>query len=232
MVMLSSVATDEVQLRILEDGTTKETDSRITNSVSGGNTFLPTVILTPTAGTHTYKLNAVRAAGSGNVTAYANAGDPGFILVEDITGSLWPTGAAVTTGMVASEVWPEWLPALGQGVSLTVTKQRARYTKVGRTVTADFILTFASSGTAGLSVTLTPPVPAAVSANYYPIGVASFYSSGTKYLLIAEMQSGGTVRFQFASGTTDATLGAAAPFAGGVVSGQILAGTITYEAAS
>jgi hypothetical protein len=42
------------------------------------------VILSPSAGSHTYKLTALRAAGTGNITMAANSLAPAFILVEDI----------------------------------------------------------------------------------------------------------------------------------------------------
>jgi hypothetical protein len=86
VLMLSSVATDEVQLRIMEGGTVLQHAGQITNASSGANDFKSEYIITPTAGTHTYKLMGLRATGSGNVTMYANAADPAYILVEDITG--------------------------------------------------------------------------------------------------------------------------------------------------
>lgn len=42
------------------------------------------VILTPTPGSHTYKMQALRASGAGSVTSGAGATYPAFILVEDI----------------------------------------------------------------------------------------------------------------------------------------------------
>lgn len=41
-------------------------------------------VLTPTAGSHTYKLTLQRFSGTGNVTLNAAATNPAFILVEDI----------------------------------------------------------------------------------------------------------------------------------------------------
>lgn len=42
------------------------------------------VVLTPSAGAHTYKLRGLLWGGSGTVTMYAAATGPAFILVEDI----------------------------------------------------------------------------------------------------------------------------------------------------
>lgn len=187
------------------------------------------VIISPSAGTHTYKAAITAATNTGFV--YVDATLKAWILVEDITGTLWPAGQSIGVGTIASEAWTEWLPVITQGVAVTNSKLKARYTKVGRMVTADFVATITSTGTAGAMLTLTPPVPA-VAGQYFPVGVASFYSSGTKYLLIAETQPSGIIRFQYATGTTDAVFGVNAPFTGAVINGQILAGTITYEATS
>jgi hypothetical protein len=51
---------------------------------AGNITIATSVILTPTAASHTYKLSAKRASGTGNVTMVASADSPAFILVEDI----------------------------------------------------------------------------------------------------------------------------------------------------
>jgi hypothetical protein len=42
------------------------------------------VVLAPSVGSHTYKLTLERAAGTGTVGLVAGAGNPAFILVEDI----------------------------------------------------------------------------------------------------------------------------------------------------
>lgn len=53
------------------------------------------VIITPTAGTHTYKLSLHKNVGAGTLTLGANSSQPAFILVEDITGTFW-NGVPVT----------------------------------------------------------------------------------------------------------------------------------------
>lgn len=61
----------------------------IPNTYGGGRVE---AILSPTAGTHTYKLSAYT---DGTVDMAAGATTPCFILVEDITGSVWPAGVPV-----------------------------------------------------------------------------------------------------------------------------------------
>lgn len=53
----------------------------------------PAIILSPSAGTHTYKLAAKRVTGTGTLTNNAWDNGPCYILVEDITGTEAPTGA-------------------------------------------------------------------------------------------------------------------------------------------
>jgi hypothetical protein len=45
---------------------------------------LVVAVIQPSAGSHTYKLQAARAIGTGNVTLNASAVSPAFILAEDI----------------------------------------------------------------------------------------------------------------------------------------------------
>ncbi len=81
----SSVAGDVVSLRIKEGST--QLQSRETHLASAaGSTGLcvASVVLTPTAGPHTYKAALVRAVGTGTVNTAASATAPAYILVEDI----------------------------------------------------------------------------------------------------------------------------------------------------
>ena len=56
------------------------------------------VILSPTAGTHTYKLNLRNV--SPTVTLLASATNPAYIMVEDITGTAYPTGYTYPRGLL------------------------------------------------------------------------------------------------------------------------------------
>lgn len=96
----SSVAADEATLRIKE-GTTQLTQTSVTlGTVNRAYALDASVVITPTAGTHTYKLTMQRSNGTGNVTNNASATFPAFILVEDITGSVWPEGSPVSLGLL------------------------------------------------------------------------------------------------------------------------------------
>ncbi len=55
---------------------------RLLTNTAGTLNF--SVVVMPTSGSHTYKLVGGRSVGSGNITFYATATRPAFILVEDI----------------------------------------------------------------------------------------------------------------------------------------------------
>jgi len=83
-ILSSSVADDNASISIVEDGTTVQTASVTLRPVGNGVVCIPLVVRTPAAGTHTYKLQAARGNGTGNITLNAGASQPAFILVEDI----------------------------------------------------------------------------------------------------------------------------------------------------
>lgn len=80
----STVAADEISFRIKEGATQLEQSQVTVGSANRGYTQLVQVSLTPSAGSHTYKLTAVRSAGTGTLTMAASATAPAWILVEDI----------------------------------------------------------------------------------------------------------------------------------------------------
>lgn len=73
-----------IQMRILEDGTEVQLCEHSFVVAGQRVTWNGQVILSPTAGAHTYSLSAVRSNGTANVTFQGFATDPLFILVEDI----------------------------------------------------------------------------------------------------------------------------------------------------
>lgn len=80
----STVAGDEVRLLIKEGTTTLQTAIHALSTASAFESLHGSVVLTPSAGSHTYKLSGVRNSGTGTVNMTAAATIPAFILVEDI----------------------------------------------------------------------------------------------------------------------------------------------------
>lgn len=80
----SNVAGDSVGWTIFEDGVQVQFGDIHLPTVSRGDTRTTDVIRTPSVGSHTYKIQGSRTAGSGTITSNAAAGNPAYILVEDI----------------------------------------------------------------------------------------------------------------------------------------------------
>lgn len=80
----STVAADTIDLLIREGSTTLQIAEFRATAASSSESLQAAVVLTPSAGAHTYKLSMQRAAGSGTVTMTAGATFPAFILVEDM----------------------------------------------------------------------------------------------------------------------------------------------------
>jgi len=70
-------------LQIQEGVTEFQTDSQRLPAASEPGTFHAVAVITPSAGSHTYKLTGQRQ-GVGTATTIAAAAAPAFILVEDI----------------------------------------------------------------------------------------------------------------------------------------------------
>lgn len=152
VLMSSSVADGTMRCSIFEGAALLNMDERTAATNTQG--INPSVVLSPSAGSHTYKLSGLRAAGTGNLTMSANAIFPAYILVEDITGTVWPIGGPVTAGMVASEAFGAWTPSLAQSNTPAQTVNWARYQKLGRLVIAHFNVTINAAGTINNNIIL------------------------------------------------------------------------------
>jgi hypothetical protein len=80
----SSVAGDIGAMYIMEGATQLGIGTSPALVAAFGPTLAAEVILTPSAGSHTYKLQAARVSGTGNLIFNASASNPMFILAEDI----------------------------------------------------------------------------------------------------------------------------------------------------
>src|SRR5205807_9649308 len=79
-----TVATDALEMDIREGATVLQFAIILPAAASTNTTIEKSVVLTPTAGSHTYKVTCLRAAGTGAVTFNAATTLPAFLLVEDI----------------------------------------------------------------------------------------------------------------------------------------------------
>jgi hypothetical protein len=77
---------DVATLRIKEGTISIQTAQLLVSRATGqaNPTLTTAVVLTPSAGSHTYKLSLERPIGTGNMQLVASSNSPAFILVEDI----------------------------------------------------------------------------------------------------------------------------------------------------
>lgn len=200
----------------------------MSNNTSGG---IVSVVLTPSAGSHTYKLAANT---DGTIRTDSTATTPAYILVEDITGTIYPAGTLVTAGIIASEPWTDFVPTLTQGVTVTYTIRYAKYIRLGRTIITNVSLLVTGGGTAGQPILLGLPttVPGA-GALSLRIGSGSVYdqSANLMYNGIAEVISSTEVRF-WPSSTPQGNVLGAVEFSAALTSNDQIHLTATYEAVS
>lgn len=147
----SSTNTNTTFILRIKEGSTQLVESQVGQPSAGnGYTSIAQVILSPTAGTHTYKLTGQATSSS---TVLSASWAPSFILVEDITGSLWPIGQSINVGMIASEPWISYTPTLSADTTAptlgTGAIAQGKYTKIGRTVFGSMVFQFGTGAAAG-----------------------------------------------------------------------------------
>jgi hypothetical protein len=83
-----TVDTDNFSVQIAEGALILSNSTMAVKAAAAGGVarswHQPTRVLTPTAGSHIYKVQALRNNGTGTGTFTASANQPGYILVEDI----------------------------------------------------------------------------------------------------------------------------------------------------
>lgn len=212
-------------LYIKEGATIIQKHLLVTGAVSLDEKLACSVILTPSAGSHTYKLQADRSGGTMIMNATAEI--PAYILVEDITGSVWPEGSAVTAGMIASEEWTAWVPVISQGVTPAQSINYAKYFKIGRMVVCQASISFTGSGTAANNIVITGyPVPAAASS--VVIGTFRMFDSGNTNF-VGTINGSGTNAWILHHDGDGNSLGTGT---GTISNGDFMQFQCTYEAAS
>lgn len=99
----NSVANAQIALSIYEGATQLQGTDSLHGVAGNGQGWGPvSCIISPTAGTHTYKLSAMVTIGGGTATMSVSATRPAYITVEDITGFQNPYGGqAVAVGLLA-----------------------------------------------------------------------------------------------------------------------------------
>lgn len=120
-----------------------------------------------------------------------------------------------------------WTPTWTQSATITKTVTLATYTRVGRQVTAAFILAATSAGTSGQPILFGLPVPCLGGASGLVIGSGVYYDLGglTYKVFVARTQSTSTFGFILEGGAS-----APASTLPQVDIGDIASATVTYIA--
>lgn len=225
--MSSTVAGDSARMWIKEGATGLTlAQSFIHATGSGGPSLTASTVVSPSAGSHTYKVTVLRNTGTGSLTFSADPTFPAFILVEDITGSVWPEGSPITAGMVASEPFGTWTPVITQSNTPAQTINRAVFTKVGRLWTGFFHISFTSAGTATNNIFLSG----------FPVAASNLSFGGS----FRYFDAGNTIRAGTIIGNTTTQVafvydgyGNSMGFGDFIIAnGDMISGMLTFETAS
>lgn len=130
----NTLADQRNDLRIQEGSTILQYDFRNNASANGLETVNVSVVVSPTAGVHSYKL-VMAAATGGTIVMEAGATYPAFILVEDITGTPSPAGILPTSqtlgyAEIVANQGSITAPTDVAGLSVTITVPPGRRIRV------------------------------------------------------------------------------------------------------
>lgn len=233
-IEVGSPSTNLNAFLLVKEGATEIGRAAAVVNTSTESTLTAETIISPSAGSHTYKLTLQTNTGTINISNVANS--PNYILVEDITGSLWPVGTSVGAATIASEAWTSYVPALtnltlGNG---TVT---GAYIKLGRTVSYRFEFTLGGTSAVGTDPRFSLPIlpiTGFFDTTDFPVGIVTFLDAGIVGYSGMVIGSGtpGVVRCVRigGSGSGNVTVTSTNPFT--FATGDKIQATGTYEAAS
>lgn len=212
---------------LIKEGATEIGRAAAVVNTATESTLTAEAIISPTAGNHTYKLTLQTNTGTINTSNITNA--PNYILVEDITGTLWPAGTTFGAASFASEAWTSFVPTLTQSGSVTFTNTYSRYLRLGRLIIAETILTVTGAGTGGVKVSVGIPFNGVqdnvVCGSFHLVDV----SAVTNYTGTAFMEGTNTVIG--IANAQGAGFGQAS-FTAALAAGDVVRYSIMYEAAS
>lgn len=242
------------------DGVFQQRITRVeqTNSLQVSQTCYSAIRLAPSAGSHTVEFKQFRVNANGQIgpgfarvskivqatqwpavttgtiictssTRPAAPFEGQTIYETDTDLSLtWSGSAWVQTGSLGA--WTTWTPTITQVGSVTHSVVYGRYTKIGRTVYANFTTNVTGSGSAGTGVSISLPVTSAAGSPLR-LGSGHIYdtSTATRYTGMCELDS--TTAFRIVGDWSSGNQWGGIPSVG-LASGDQVSASITYEAAS
>lgn len=141
------------------------------------------------------------------------------------------SAGGLDAAVLASEAWTASTPTVTQLGTVAATVTQSRYVRLGRTITWSFRLDVTGAGTAANAVSVSLPVPARA-ANAFAAGAGYFYDASMSGIRAGAWHLASTTATHlFITDSTGFNSVGVNP-AVGLASGDVLSGTITYEAAS
>ena len=141
------------------------------------------------------------------------------------------SAGGLDAAVLASEAWTASTPTVTQSGTVAATVTQSRYVRLGRTITWSFRLDVTGAGTATNAVSVSLPV-AARAANAFAAGAGYIYdaSAPNMYAGTLILASTTTAQLLINGGASFNAFGVTPGIA--LASGDVIGGTITYEAAS
>lgn len=179
-----------------------------------------------------------RASGLGGVAVCTSATRPaapyaGQVIFETDTNFLKVWSGSAWEDIVATGAGTNWTPTVTQSGSVTVTVNRAKYTKAGRWVTLKMNLTVTGAGVAGNAVSIGGLPFTAAAADNGPIGTGLIFDSSAADDIAGFAFLTSTTLIQFLGCRSAGNiLGIGAGFAAALASPDQIRMTCTYEAAT
>jgi hypothetical protein len=170
------------------------------------------------AATRTTQLSGVLTEGLASLIKDANT-------IGVYSGSAWSTIGPVYGAPLS------WTPVVVQGATPSLTVTTAAYTRTGRWVQCNFLVTITSAGTAATDVTVSLPVTAAAGTTGYGNGFLNDASPAAEYPAITKLVSTTTMKLRYSGSASAGFLGSSA-FTAALANGDTVEGSLTYIAAS
>lgn len=160
----------------------------------------------------------------------------GQLIYETDTDAFKAHNGSAWEQVLTLGAWTSWTPTITQSAAVTITINRARYTKIGRTVHLQAKITMASTGTASNAIAIggIPIAPAASAADQLMSGMGYLYDTSATASFSGPIYMGAAATFNVVDedATTANNLLGVSGFTAALASGDLLWIDCTYEAVS
>lgn len=193
-------------------------------AVTGSNTAV--ITLDPNRVNGAPEIVIVTAHTGSATSATITRGAEGTSAREHPAGTFW-VHAPTTTDWGTD--WAAFTPTITQAVTVAATIVLSRYERRHNTVTWQFDLNVTGSGTSSNEISINLPATPLSISNEVGAGFVFDSSASALYKATIHLASGNRIRFRYTGSTNSGAIGAA-DMTAGLANGDIIRGTVTYEA--